>query len=404
MTKKESIKCVDCNTVIKQQIVRYRRKYNQVMRCRDCHSKHLLEERDKRLTQKHGKLIHTCVVCGAPIDIRLTEKHRAKPPKTCSPHCHGVYSVRNRKYSKEYTIDLISNYIRNKGSYAGYLEVIKECHIKTTILTRHGISVLQLNKDILGMDCTRPSGLTTVDTKPMLPDVQSLLDMPGKSYKDMISHSTGMYRVKGSMDERRRIVTAVVRGFIHDRGEYTSVRCVCESLCISYPTLVKSMAVNVPAINNEFGFVNRGGSWYEDYVYGELLRFLDSSEVSREHVFTDCRAKKSGYPCRFDFYIPKLNTIIEVDGEQHTSAIWGSQSIRDNDKIKDNYAISKGIRMYRIPAKPRNTFYTRLDDILGVIKSGELLEPLTGNAEGNQQPSPKGGDYNGEGSEIIRKE
>ena len=392
MTKKESIRCVDCNEAIKQQIIQYRKAHNQAMRCRDCHSKYLIEERDKRLAKRHGKLIHNCVVCGAPIDIRLTERHRANPPKTCSPHCHGVHSARDRKYSKEYTIELISNYIRNKGSYAGYLEVIKACHIKTTILTRYGISVLQLNKDILGLDCNRPSEVSVEGDKPILSKVQKLLGMSGKSYKDMIKHSISMYRVKGSMDDRKRIVTEAVRGFIHDRGKYTSVRCVCESLGISYPTLVQSMAVNVPAINNEFGFINRGGSWYEDYVYGELLRFLDPSEVSREHVFTDCRSEKSGYPCRFDFYIPKLNTIIEVDGEQHTNEAWGSQSIRDNDKIKDNYAISKGIHMYRIPAKPRNTFYVRLDDILGVLKSGELLEPLTGNAEGNQQPSPEGGD------------
>lgn len=70
-----------------------------------------------------------------------------------------------------------------------------------------------------------------------------------------------------------------------------------------------------------------------------------------QHRFDDCTDKK---PLPFDFYIPKLNMIIEYDGEQHfrSKSIFGEESFYDtikHDAIKNSYCEDNNIRLLRIP-------------------------------------------------------
>lgn len=56
--------------------------------------------------------------------------------------------------------------------------------------------------------------------------------------------------------------------------------------------------------------------------------------------------------------------MIEYDGEQHFSSIFGEESFRNtvrNDKIKNEYCEKKGIPLLRIP-------YYKYDDIEKIIK------------------------------------
>jgi len=71
-----------------------------------------------------------------------------------------------------------------------------------------------------------------------------------------------------------------------------------------------------------------------------------------QHSFTDCRG--DCYPLSFDFYIPSLNLLIEYDGEQHFKHVTGWHSKKEfekqqrYDKIKNEYALSRGIKLLRI--------------------------------------------------------
>lgn len=72
--------------------------------------------------------------------------------------------------------------------------------------------------------------------------------------------------------------------------------------------------------------------------------------------FSDCRYK---LPLSFDFWIPEIKVLIEYDGEQHFNCrakIRKHQmtpeqfeTIKRRDKIKDDYAKAKGIKLIRIP-------------------------------------------------------
>ena len=89
--------------------------------------------------------------------------------------------------------------------------------------------------------------------------------------------------------------------------------------------------------------------------YGErkIKNFLDSNNIEyiRQKMFSDCKFIK---PLKFDFYLPKYNTLIEFDGEQHFTKY---RFEKDNsqlklrqqkDKIKNEYSISNNIKLIRI--------------------------------------------------------
>lgn len=81
--------------------------------------------------------------------------------------------------------------------------------------------------------------------------------------------------------------------------------------------------------------------------------FLNRNDIEfiEQFRFDDCRYKK---PLPFDFYLPKLNVLIEFDGEQHDRPIerWGGEKAfilqKKRDLIKDEYCINKKIKLIRI--------------------------------------------------------
>lgn len=81
------------------------------------------------------------------------------------------------------------------------------------------------------------------------------------------------------------------------------------------------------------------------------------------YSFEDC---KDVNVLPFDFYIPKLNTIIEYDGEQHFHPVdyFGGietfNKVQKHDKIKTDYCEQNGIRLIRIP-------YTEFNNIENII-------------------------------------
>lgn len=90
-----------------------------------------------------------------------------------------------------------------------------------------------------------------------------------------------------------------------------------------------------------------GERFIEHFLEGVGLGFF------REWVFPDCRDK--GF-LRFDFYLPSINAVIEVQGAQHSepvSKFGGSPAmakLQNRDAIKAKYAADKGIKMILVPA------------------------------------------------------
>lgn len=87
-------------------------------------------------------------------------------------------------------------------------------------------------------------------------------------------------------------------------------------------------------------------------------------EFEREYRMDDCRHI---HTLPFDFAVDINNSLllIEYDGEQHFSSVFGEESFSStvrNDKIKNEYCEEKGISLLRIP-------YYKYNDIEEIIKS-----------------------------------
>lgn len=107
----------------------------------------------------------------------------------------------------------------------------------------------------------------------------------------------------------------------------------------------------------------------------DILDYFDVTYIN-EKRFKDCINPDTGKILPFDYYLPDINVIIEVDGEQHergTFTNWDTSGVMQRDKIKNKYAKQKNIELFRIPTKKQK----HIPKILHSILSKELLRSLT---------------------------
>ena len=99
----------------------------------------------------------------------------------------------------------------------------------------------------------------------------------------------------------------------------------------------------------------------EDYLNQNKI------EYEKEKRFTDCRNIK---PLPFDYYLPKLNICIEVDGEFHFKHNSRYKSLNERseyervvfrDSIKTDYCLKHGIKLIRLSYTKKNHFAEILD-------------------------------------------
>ena len=102
----------------------------------------------------------------------------------------------------------------------------------------------------------------------------------------------------------------------------------------------------------------------EEYILNILLK--ENIKFIREKTFSDLRKGKY----RFDFYLPKYNICLEIDGEQHFKQVSKFQKTKsdflkqqENDRIKNSYCLANNISLYRIPYWDLNKIKT-FNDIL----------------------------------------
>ncbi len=85
-----------------------------------------------------------------------------------------------------------------------------------------------------------------------------------------------------------------------------------------------------------------------------VIKILNAAAIPfiPEKQFKDCH---HGY-YRFDFYLPKLNIILECDGQQHYKFTKIFHKTRtdflkgqERDRRKNSYCLANEIKLYRIP-------------------------------------------------------
>jgi len=91
--------------------------------------------------------------------------------------------------------------------------------------------------------------------------------------------------------------------------------------------------------------VSKGELNIEKYLIEHRIDFI------KQHWFVDCR---NILPLPFDFYLPKLNTLIEYDGKQHFESVdlfggeKGLKIRKECDSIKNKYCEKNRISLLRI--------------------------------------------------------
>lgn len=147
--------------------------------------------------------------------------------------------------------------------------------------------------------------------------------------------------------------------------------------------------IKLQEINAEFGLISKHSSALEAYFAG----FCDKNNIVYEYqkTFDDCIYKDK---LRFDYYLPKYNILIEIQGKQHyeSNEMFGGEAFlkeqQERDKIKAEWCKKNNKQLYIICYKDlykKDYLETLLSQVLvAKSKSGELL----GNPEvDNQQPS-----------------
>jgi len=100
-----------------------------------------------------------------------------------------------------------------------------------------------------------------------------------------------------------------------------------------------------------------------------IEKFLleNSIDFITQKSFENCINPKTGKKLRFDFYLPKLNTCIEYDGELHYISVkyFGGEKeferIKEMDLIKNEFCKKEGINLLRIS-------YLEFKNIIGILK------------------------------------
>lgn len=393
-------RCVKCGSAVNAFIASARKCSGRPITCIDCrraqleqqraYAKHNLRVHKQQLFRKHR-----CKICGGTIPWKqlYVKKHIAQWPQTCSAVCHAKAASVGRAYTKAQLQQRIKQFIRTKNSWVRYAQVIKELHIASKVLSKHHISINALNKQVLGLDASRYTQSKKARSVQPLQQLCSVVGHICDTHAQLFNHCTTSGVLTAQLAQR------IIASYIAAENRYTGVVAIMHAFSISHEKLRHKLAIDVQQLNSELEFVDKKASWYQNTAYGQLCCFFGDQEVSRQHVFPQCRSYRN-YPLRFDFYIPKYATLIQVDGQQHfdTSNGFYKESTAVNDDLKRRYAEAHGLRMLRIATKPRHTFISRLHNtILDVLKPVELLETPPGSAEGNQQPSRS----NTEGSETI---
>lgn len=104
----------------------------------------------------------------------------------------------------------------------------------------------------------------------------------------------------------------------------------------------------------------------------EKCLLTNNIEYKREYIFKDCKNKEA---LRFDFYLPKYNSVIEYQGIQHYKSIeyMGGRTRYDkqleNDNIKRKYCKNNNVKLFEIPYIEFDNIENVIDNILVTLET-----------------------------------
>lgn len=165
-----------------------------------------------------------------------------------------------------------------------------------------------------------------------------------------------------------------IEEYIRTSDHYVSQQELCDKFGFSLSYLTKSKVCTV-SLNFAYGKQMAGN--YFELLAADTLKKLGVEDIIMQKTFPSCISKR-GRLLRFDIYLPKYKVLIELDGSQHwdKSHRYYSDTVLENDAIKNDYAKLNGYTLVRIPFPGR----FQAKDLLN-IELLELLESLHAKAD-----------------------
>lgn len=146
-------------------------------------------------------------------------------------------------------------------------------------------------------------------------------------------------------------------GYINKRTKITLLHKPCGNLFDTIP-------YNFVGNGNRCPFCFRQTNDSKAVKYLETLLAGANIKFEKEKSFPELKNKLR---LRFDFYLPDLNILIEIDGTQHfrySTDGWNNlayfEKVKENDDIKNRYAFSNGIELIRVSYKQWRTKIQKL--------------------------------------------
>jgi hypothetical protein len=316
------------------------------------------------------------------------------PPKGC-PECEKETSKERwdnymKKVKEYHSIPSKTNPLETELKYTGYkgIEIPENIHdsghmIKLYCPVVEDIKLSNLNPgDDLGK--IPPHGEFSVS---LANHVDSVKRVGCPKCLKMVKDEKGNEVWRNNVDDKFTFISKMIKyghnmkdgklKYNYKNTEYTNAKEMITVECPKHGDFTQRASSHSAGHGCQFC---RGESEGENVVFNYLEK--NGYKLERYKSFEGCfgQTNTMSYcrPLKFDFYLPELDTVVEIDGGYHFKSILGSdlESMVRNDKIKNNF-IESGTnapkKLIRIEFKSGKTkkLISDLKNLLEKIKSEE---------------------------------
>lgn len=142
-------------------------------------------------------------------------------------------------------------------------------------------------------------------------------------------------------------VRRAVEEYVVQQDRYVTSDELREATRYSRTTIFRAIP-SLTQFQADLGFFSKNYG-FENQVFENLQKLFPEEVIDRQKQFDDFKSPKGRY-LRYDFHLPRLNLLIEADGNQHydENMAWYTEEGVLRDRLKDKYAADKGIMLHRV--------------------------------------------------------
>lgn len=369
--KKKYSSCMECGASVSAQYFPHR--------CRRCGYRAVSSK-----LKKSSEYI-TCATCGK--SFKRLSRHKDGVTYYCSVQCSAASKSRihGREHTRDKLINEITNYIMSVGRYVTREELNSVFHVSDKVYTRLNIRPQAINKS-LGYTLNQQHNDNVSKLRELIKtgkyrNSSELREVMKDSYpasvkiKSLFEELGVKWSTNRDFDKLRKDIVTYIKRV----GHSVTVGKLMEALHFDHKSTWVAGGFDIASLHKEADVeYNDSYSYYENSTYKALVELLGESRVERQKTFSDLKSNKR-WALRYDFFIPSVNVLIEVDGEQHNPEdARNTLTLQENDEKKNRYAVDNGYILHRISTRPAKTFTDRLmktiKEIEVLVKESELLE------------------------------